>query len=95
MLRYLSFTFALLALAACDTAPAVDSATATAARGSGLACFTAALPPKASCDELCATTDAACVAVGLKDGASRLPMPARPDPVQSADVLCGCCGVNP
>jgi hypothetical protein len=72
--------------------PADSPAAVGAAR---LSCFSAELPDSGgSCDEFCATRDAACVATGVGKGTLILPLPSCGDaPSSSPSMSCRCCAL--
>ena len=71
-----------------DNSPAVPVATAR------LACFSADTPDSGgSCDELCATRDAACVGTETGKGTLILPLPSCDAASSSSSKSCRCCAL--
>jgi hypothetical protein len=71
-----------------DNSPAVAVATAR------LACFSADTPDSGgSCDELCATRDAACVGTETGKGTLILPLPSCDAASASSTMSCRCCAL--
>jgi hypothetical protein len=104
MRNYFFTTVLLLALVSCAPA-STDNVTvgnAGTLRSSGLACFSLVLPAATeadkpqpqTCDGLCATRDAACAGIALRDGAVLPPLTCD-GPASSAVALCRCCRVGP
>jgi hypothetical protein len=85
-------------LCACTTpaerTPADDSP-AVPVGSAHLACFSAELSDAGgSCDEFCASRDAACVGTGVGKGTLILPLPSCGDaPSSSPSMSCRCCAL--
>lgn len=82
-----------LSLLSCASAPDDNS---PAVHGAGVVCFPAPVPAAStgSCDELCATRDAACVGAALKDGPLFPPLTCGHPSTSSSTMMCRCCHVG-
>jgi hypothetical protein len=98
MIRLLPFLCIAALLCACaapvertERTPAGNPPAAGATR---LACFSDDLPDSGgSCDELCASRDAACVATGVGKGTLILPLPSCDAASSSSTMSCRCCAL--
>lgn len=89
-------TLCIAALLCACAAPAektpADNSTAPAGSAAHLACFSADTPESGgSCDELCATRDAACVGTETGKGTLVLPLPSCDGVSASSTMSCRCC----
>ena len=84
----------LCACAAPTERTAADNSPSVAANTARLSCFSADTPePGGSCDELCASRDAACVGTETGKGTLVLPLPSCDAASASSTMSCRCCAL--